>query len=85
MAVKNKSASVKRFGPRYGRTTRTKVARVESTQKAVHECPYCSKKSVKRVFAGVWACSKCGSKFTGKAYDFDRKKMLDRMNQKVEA
>ena len=75
MASTKNFGSVKRFGPRYGRTVRKKIADIEKTAKEIKGCPFCGKKGVKRVFSGVWECRKCDSKFTGKAYDFDRKKM----------
>ncbi|MFP4111560.1 MAG: 50S ribosomal protein L37ae [Candidatus Woesearchaeota archaeon] len=76
MAKRKIFGSVKRFGPRYGRTVRGKVAHVESKYKKKLTCPYCNKIGVKRVAAGIWECSKCSSKFTGKAYEFDKKKMM---------
>ena len=76
MAKKRTFGSVKRFGPRYGRTVRGKVANIESKVKSKKECPYCKKVGVKRTAAGIWECTKCRSKFTGKAYEFDRKKTI---------
>ena len=58
-----------RFGVRYGRKVRKKVADIEKKQKATYPCPYCNFVRVKRVAAGIWACKKCGSKFTGRAYE----------------
>ncbi len=69
--------SVKRFGVRYGRTIRKKIAKVEESQRKKHSCPFCNKESVKRVSTGIWQCKKCESKFTGKAYSFDRKKTIE--------
>jgi len=60
--------SAGRFGSRYGLRLRSKVAKVEKEQKALQECPYCLKKSVKRVAVGIWYCKKCKSKFSGSAY-----------------
>jgi large subunit ribosomal protein L37Ae len=76
MAGTKTYGSVKRFGVRYGRTTRSKIANIESSTKKKHACPFCNKEAVKRVSAGIWECSKCESKFTGKAYNFDRKKTI---------
>jgi len=59
---------VKRFGVRYGRTTKYNLARIEKEQKKPQKCPYCKKEKARRVFAGVYECSTCKSKFTGKAY-----------------
>jgi len=58
----------KRFGPRYGRRTKHKFAKIEIEQHKKHKCPYCNKDGVKRVSAGIWECKKCNQKFTGKAY-----------------
>ena len=65
--TKNKS-SAGRFGARYGMKLRNKVNEIEKRQKALHPCPYCKVKKVKRVTAGIWQCGKCDAKFTGKAY-----------------
>lgn len=69
MAKKAGLGSVKRFGPRYGRTVKTKVAKIEQMQRAKHKCTYCSNVKVKRVSAGIWQCGKCEAKFTGRAYE----------------
>ncbi|HII29839.1 50S ribosomal protein L37ae [Candidatus Woesearchaeota archaeon CG08_land_8_20_14_0_20_47_9] len=61
-------ASVKRFGPRYGRKVRYKVGKIESERREQKTCPYCHKERVKRIAAGIWQCKKCNSKFTGRAY-----------------
>lgn len=68
MASKKTFGSVKRFGPRYGRTTRAKVARIEEQSRGTHKCTLCSKVGVRRISTGIWECRKCGVKFTGKAY-----------------
>ena len=57
-----------RFGARYGKKIRTRVNDIEKKQKALHVCPYCKAKKVKREAAGIWLCTKCNSKFTGRAY-----------------
>ncbi len=72
MTAKIKSA-VKRFGVRYGRTIREKVAKIEDELKKKHPCPYCSAVKVKRVASGIWCCRKCNTKFTGAAYSIKRK------------
>ena len=61
---------VKRFGVRYGLKLKKKVAKVEAKLRSKKTCPYCNYHGkVKRVSAGIWYCEKCGSKFTGKAYE----------------
>lgn len=66
-----KIGSAGRFGSRYGRTIRQKVANIEKKQKAPKKCPYCNAKKVKRLSFGIWQCKKCKNKFTGKAYSID--------------
>lgn len=67
MSTKNKST--KRFGARYGRKVKNRLADIESVRKSPKKCPYCHSYSVKRIATGIWYCKKCGSKFTGKAYN----------------
>jgi large subunit ribosomal protein L37Ae len=57
-----------RFGVRYGKKDRQKVADIERVQKKRHVCPKCNLPYVKRVSSGVWMCKKCGTKFAGLAY-----------------
>ncbi len=68
MAEVKKLGSVKRFGARYGRRTKHRLAQIERVQKGKHTCPYCRAPKVKRLATGIWACRKCKAKFTGKAY-----------------
>ena len=58
----------KKFGPRYGRKVRERFSQVEDLQRGKHKCPYCNKLAVKRLAIGIWHCTKCDAKFTGKAY-----------------
>ncbi len=60
--------SVKRFGVRYGTKLKGKIAKIESERQASTKCPYCSYDKVTRANAGIWNCTKCKSRFTGKAY-----------------
>lgn len=69
MAEKTQLKSAKRFGARYGRTVKFKFDAVEKLHKGRHECPYCHKVKAKRLSAGIWQCSKCNAKFTGRAYE----------------
>ncbi len=57
-----------RFGCRYGRFIRKRVAETERISRAYHTCPRCEVKAVKREGTGIWACRKCGFKFAGGAY-----------------
>ena len=63
-----KVGSTGRFGARYGKKVRAKVANVEKHQKAKHKCPYCQRLTIKRVAVGIYSCTKCIKKFTGNAY-----------------
>jgi len=74
MAKSKEFGSVKRFGPRYGRTSRSIVGKIEHSQRKLHTCPYCRQVKAKRVSAGIWQCKNCGAKFTGKAYTLSEKK-----------
>ena len=64
-----KVGSAGRFGVRYGRKIRKRVADIEKKQKKFYVCPSCNVVRVKRVSAGIWKCKKCGLKFTGRAYE----------------
>jgi large subunit ribosomal protein L37Ae len=56
------------LGPRYGSTVRKRYIKVMVEMKKPHRCPSCGFPRVKRESVGVWACRKCGFKFTGGAY-----------------
>lgn len=60
--------SVKRFGVRYGTKLKGKIAKIEAERKESTKCPYCSYAKATRANAGIWYCTKCKSRFTGKAY-----------------
>jgi len=68
MAKVKKHGSVKRFGARYGKTPKEKLGQIEKEQNKKHKCPYCHFNKVKKVSLGIWQCTKCGAKFTSKAY-----------------
>ncbi|HUW85586.1 MAG TPA: 50S ribosomal protein L37ae [Methanoregula sp.] len=57
-----------RFGCRYGRFVRKRVAEIEAVSGALHRCPKCDMKSIQRRGTGIWECRKCGYKFAGGAY-----------------
>ena len=67
---------VKRFGTRYGRIIKHKLANIEIEQKQKHKCPYCGKPKVGRVSFGIWQCGKCNAKFTARAYTVGQKLSL---------
>jgi large subunit ribosomal protein L37Ae len=57
-----------RFGCRYGRFVRKRVADIEAVSGALHRCPKCDMQSVQRRGTGIWECRKCRYKFAGGAY-----------------
>ena len=79
---KSQYGSVRRLGPRYGRTLKNKMGKVEEKQNARYKCPNCNYEKVERVVNGIWECSKCGVKFTSKAYSVSKLSTLK--NDKVE-
>ncbi len=68
MAKLKKVGSAGRFGPRYGRKNRKKIASIEEQTRGPHTCPQCGYASVSRVGAGIWRCAKCKFTFAGGAY-----------------
>ncbi len=68
MGSRKRMGTAGRFGPRYGKKVREKVAEIEALQKRRYTCPRCKMDYVRRVSTGVWKCEKCGAKFAGKAY-----------------
>ena len=67
---------VKRFGTRYGRTVKYKMAQIEAVQKKPQKCPYCLKLSAKRLSTGLFVCKKCSAKFTSKAFAVEEIKIV---------
>lgn len=65
---RGKTGSAGRFGARYGRVARKRVADIEEDMHADHACPDCGEKAVDRKGTGVWECSRCGHKFAGGTY-----------------
>jgi large subunit ribosomal protein L37Ae len=65
---RGKTGSAGRFGARYGRVARRRVAEIEREMRADHECPDCGEDRVERQGTGVWECGYCGYTYTGGAY-----------------
>jgi large subunit ribosomal protein L37Ae len=63
----------KRFGARYGRSLKERLAKIEVEYRGKNKCPYCGKIKVKRLAVGIWFCHACKAKFTGKAYSITKK------------
>jgi large subunit ribosomal protein L37Ae len=61
-----------RFGPRYGRRVRTKVADIETNQRKKQPCIFCNG-TAKRLAKGIWQCKKCDKKFAGHTYFLPKK------------
>ena len=77
MAKKSSNAgSAKRYTTRYGGSNRQKVGAIESESRKKHKCPYCNANRVRRITYGVWNCTKCLKKFTGKAYTLSTRKKI---------
>lgn len=66
MARTKKVGVAGKFGARYGRKIRQSIIKAGTQKK--FRCPSCMKLTLKREAAGVWSCSKCGTKLAGKAY-----------------
>lgn len=62
------TGSAGRFGARYGRVARRRVAEIEGEMRDKHTCPECGEDRVERNGTGVWECGSCGYTFTGGAY-----------------
>lgn len=84
MAKEKKFGSIKRFGARYGRRLKQRLAIIEKDMKKPQLCPYCHKIAVKRVAVGIWYCKRCKSKFTGKAYNVEKKLILEEPSEATE-
>jgi len=76
MAQVKRKTSTKRFGTRYGRSLKDKLAPIEEASRRTYKCPYCSKLGVRRQAAGIWFCKKCNAKFASKAYTLTKKKIV---------
>jgi large subunit ribosomal protein L37Ae len=68
MATDDRTGSAGRFGARYGRVARRRVAEIESEMRADHNCPECGEPRVEREGTGIWQCEACGYTFTGGTY-----------------
>ena len=62
------TGSAGRFGCRYGRCVRKRVADIEAISGSLHRCPKCDMQSVRRKGTGIWECRKCDYKFAGGAF-----------------
>jgi len=65
---KGKTGSAGRFGARYGRVSRRRVAEIEADMHDDHACPECGADAVSRDGTGIWQCGKCAHRFAGGSY-----------------
>ncbi len=68
--------TTKRFGARYGKRVKDRLRTIEKAESKGQLCPYCRKPKVRRISLGIFECTKCNAKFTGKAYFVGRKKAM---------
>ena len=66
--TKKRTGSAGRFGARYGRVARKRVAEIESDMHDDHVCPDCGSEAVDRQGTGIWECERCGYKYAGGTY-----------------
>ena len=72
MVKTKKVRSAGRFGARYGRSVRTKIADIESLQRKKQQCIFCNGVA-KRASKGIWECKKCKKRFAAHAYYLPKK------------
>ena len=72
MPKKKKVKAAGRYGARYGRKARTKVAEIESEQRKKQQCIFCNGVA-KRLSKGIWKCKKCKKKFASHTYILPKK------------
>jgi large subunit ribosomal protein L37Ae len=65
---KGRTGGAGRFGARYGRVARRRVAEIEAGMRDDHECPECGEHRVERQGTAIWECADCGHTFTGGTY-----------------
>jgi large subunit ribosomal protein L37Ae len=66
--TQSRTGSAGRFGARYGRVSRKRVAEIESDMHDDHVCPECGEAKVDRQGTGIWQCGRCDYKFAGGTY-----------------
>jgi len=72
MPKKKKAKAAGRYGARYGRKIRTKIADIESAQRKKQDCIFCNG-IAKRLSKGIWKCKKCGKKFASHTFILPKK------------
>ncbi|MEM0465805.1 MAG: 50S ribosomal protein L37ae [Candidatus Pacearchaeota archaeon] len=72
MAKTKKVKAAGRYGARYGRRVRVKIAEIESIQRKKQQCIFCNGVA-KRISKGIWKCKKCNKKFANHTYFLPKK------------
>lgn len=72
MVKEKKLKSGNRYGTRYGRKNRDRVAKLEQGHKGKQMSPFCNMRTVRRISAGIWHCMKTGKTFASRAYAIDK-------------
>jgi len=72
MVKTKKVKAAGRYGTRYGRSVRVKIAEIETLQRKKQKCLFCSGVA-KRTSKGIWQCKKCNKKFASHAYYLPKK------------
>lgn len=62
------TGSAGRFGARYGRVARKRVADIEREMRDDHVCPECGAARISRKGTGIWECGACSHRFAGGTY-----------------
>lgn len=57
------------LGAKYGSTLRKKFVSIYFLLHRKRRCPSCRSKGFRRIAVGIWACSRCGFKQAGNAYE----------------
>lgn len=81
MAKTRKVKAAGRYGARYGRSVRTKIAEIESLQRKKQNCIFCNG-TAKRLSKGIWLCKKCNKKFAAHTYYLPKKEEAVTLNIK---
>jgi len=72
MTKLKKTKAAGRFGARYGRRVRVKIANIETNQRKKQSCIFCNG-TAKRLSKGIWECNKCDKKFAAHTYFLPKK------------
>jgi len=67
-----KTKAAGRYGARYGRKIRSKIAEIELLQRKKQKCIFCNGVA-KRLSKGIWQCKKCKKKFAGHTFILSKK------------